>query len=63
MKERCTISDGGNTMHINPTQLKQVDRQVRRLISCGNFYGTKLKEAGVDGVSSGRRLPRIAFFA
>ena len=39
-------------MHINPTQLKQVDRQVRRLISCGNFYGTKLKEAGVDGVSS-----------
>ncbi len=52
MKERCTISDGGNTMHINPTQLKQVDRQVRRLISCGNFYGTKLKEAGVDGVSS-----------
>ena len=37
-------------MRINEQQLKLVDRQIKRLVGCGNFYGTKLKEAGIGGV-------------
>ena len=39
-------------MRINEQQLQMVDRQIKRLISADNFYGKKLKEAGVDGVQS-----------
>ena len=39
-------------MHINEKQLAQVNHQIQRLISADNFYGKRLKEAGVDHVSS-----------
>ena len=40
-------------MQINETQLKQVDAQVRRLAALPNhFYGKRLREAGITGVSS-----------
>ena len=40
-------------MQINETQLKQVDAQVKRLIALpDHFYGKRLREAGITGVSS-----------
>ena len=39
-------------MQINEKQLAQVNHQIRRLIAADNFYGKRLKEAGVDHVSS-----------
>ncbi len=39
-------------MQINEKQLAQVNHQIQRLIAADNFYGKRLKEAGVDHVSS-----------
>ena len=39
-------------MQINEKQLSQVNNQIRRLIEADNFYGKRLKEAGIDHVSS-----------
>ena len=40
-------------MQITETQLKQVDAQVKRLIALpDHFYGKRLREAGITGVSS-----------
>ena len=49
------------SMRINEQQLRMVDRQVRRLVGCGNFYGTKLKEAGIKGVESVEDFLRLPF--
>ena len=38
-------------MVISQVQLEQVDRQIKRLVACGNFYGNKLKEAGIPLVN------------
>ena len=39
-------------MQISKAQLEQVDTQIKRLVASDNFYGRKLKEAGITGVSS-----------
>jgi phenylacetate-CoA ligase len=39
-------------MQINETQLKQVDTQIKRLIASENFYGKRLRDAGITGVST-----------
>ncbi|MBR3316550.1 MAG: phenylacetate--CoA ligase [Atopobiaceae bacterium] len=39
-------------MQISDIQLEQVDKQIKRLIEADNFYGRRLKEAGIEGVSS-----------
>ena len=39
-------------MQISDTQLQQVNTQIQRLIASDNFYGRRLREAGVTGVSS-----------
>ena len=39
-------------MQINEKQLAQVNHQIERLIAADNFYGKRLKEAGVDHVNS-----------
>ena len=39
-------------MQINEKQLSQVNNQIRRLIEADNFYGKRLKEAGIDHVDS-----------
>ena len=39
-------------MQINETQLKQVNTQIGRLIAADNFYGKRLKAAGVDKVET-----------
>ena len=39
-------------MHITDAQLEQVNHQIQRLIASDNFYGRRLKEAGITGVAS-----------
>ncbi len=39
-------------MQINEKQLAQVNNQIKRLITADNFYGKRLKEAGIDHVES-----------
>ena len=48
-------------MEINQVQLKQVDNQIKRLVACGNFYGKKLKEAGINGVASVEDFKKLPF--
>ncbi|MBR6478798.1 MAG: AMP-binding protein, partial [Lachnospiraceae bacterium] len=39
-------------MQINEAQLKQVNTQIGRLIAADNFYGKRLKEAGIEKVET-----------
>lgn len=39
-------------MQINATQLDLVNTQIQRLLASNNFYGKRLKEAGITGVTS-----------
>ena len=48
-------------MRINEQQLRQVDRQIRRLVASNNFYGAKLKEAGITGVETVEDFLRLPF--
>lgn len=48
-------------MQINDTQLDQVNRQIERLRKSDNFYGRRLKEAGITGVSSAEDFCRLPF--
>ena len=48
-------------MTISKEQLAQVDVQIKRLIAADNFYGRKLKEIGVDGVSSVEDFEKLPF--
>ena len=48
-------------MDINSVQLEQVNNQIHRLIASDNFYGRKLKEAGVTGVSSAEEFKKLPF--
>lgn len=48
-------------MHISDIQLEQVNRQIQRLLRSNNFYGKKLKEAGVDGVRSEEEFLKLPF--
>ena len=48
-------------MQINQQQLDLVNRQIERLIAADNFYGRRLKEAGVTGVKSVEDFQRLPF--
>ena len=48
-------------MHITQTQLEQVDRQVSRLLEAGNFYGERLKQAGIDHVTTEEDFLKLPF--
>ena len=48
-------------MQINDAQLKQVDTQIKRLLASDNFYGKRLREAGVTGVSSAEDFYKLPF--
>ena len=48
-------------MKINGEQLRQVDRQIKRLITADNFYGKMLKEAGIDGVTTAEDFEALPF--
>lgn len=48
-------------MEINANQLQLVNKQITRLISSQNFYGKKLKEAGVDQLASKEDFEKLPF--
>ena len=48
-------------MEINASQLSLVNKQITRLISSQNFYGKKLKEAGVEQLSSKDDFEKLPF--
>ena len=48
-------------MEISKEQLLQVNNQIKRLIKADNFYGRKLKEAGVDGVETPEDFAALPF--
>ena len=48
-------------MQINEMQLQQVNRQIERLVKSGNFYGKKLKDAGIDGVRTVEDFESLPF--
>lgn len=48
-------------MRINEEQLKLVDRQIKRLVAANNFYGAKLKEAGIEGVDTVEDFLKLPF--
>ena len=48
-------------MNINEKQLQQVDKQIQRLLQVNNFYGQKLREAGIKGVSSVEEFRQLPF--
>ena len=48
-------------MEINASQLSLVNKQITRLISSQNFYGKKLKKAGVEQLSSKDDFEKLPF--
>lgn len=48
-------------MQITETQLDLVNRQIERLRASNNFYGARLKEAGITGVSSAEEFLKLPF--
>lgn len=48
-------------MQITETQLDLVNRQIARLRASNNFYGARLKEAGITGVSSAEEFLKLPF--
>lgn len=48
-------------MQITDEQLDLVNKQIERLRASNNFYGSKLKEAGITGVSSAEDFAKLPF--
>ena len=48
-------------MQITALQLKQVNSQIDALVRSGSFYGKKLEEAGITGVSTPEEFDRLPF--
>ena len=48
-------------MRISDQQIQLVNRQINALLAADNFYGKKLKEAGVTGVSSPEEFEALPF--
>ena len=48
-------------MIINEKQLEQVNRQITRLLDSGHFYGQRLRDAGIDHLSSIDDFTKLPF--
>ena len=48
-------------MRISEVQIAQVNDRIQALVNAGNFYGTKLKEAGISGISSEEDFLKLPF--
>lgn len=48
-------------MRISDQQLALVNTQIERLVASGNFYGTKLREAGITGCATPEEFCRLPF--
>ncbi|MBR3646089.1 MAG: phenylacetate--CoA ligase family protein, partial [Lachnospiraceae bacterium] len=48
-------------MKINQKQLELVDKQIKRLIASGSYYGKMYQEMGITGVSSEEDFLKLPF--
>lgn len=48
-------------MKLTEQQLKQVDRQVKRLLASDSYYGKKYRELGITGVTSQEDFEKLPF--
>lgn len=48
-------------MQISEIQIKQVNNQIKALIDAGSFYGKKLEEAGISGISTADDFEKLPF--
>ncbi len=48
-------------MTISNEQLRLVNRQIERLVASDNFYGRKLREAGITGVATEEEFEKLPF--
>lgn len=48
-------------MKLNETQLKLVDKQIKRLIESGSYYGELYKKHGITGVTSQEDFEKLPF--
>ena len=48
-------------MEISELQIQQVNNRIQALIKADNFYGKKLKEAGVESISSAEDFKKLPF--
>lgn len=48
-------------MQITDLQIQKVNNQIKALVQAGSFYGKKLKEAGISGISSPEDFENLPF--
>lgn len=48
-------------MQITETQIAQVNKQIKALLSADSFYGKKLEEAGVTSIQSAEDFQKLPF--
>ncbi len=48
-------------MKISDKQIAQVNDRINALVTAGSFYGKKLKEAGITGISSAEEFEKLPF--
>lgn len=48
-------------MQISSNQIAQVNQQIQSLLNANNFYGKKLKEAGVSSIQSAEDFENLPF--
>jgi len=48
-------------MQISELQIRQVNQQIQALRAAGSFYGNKLAEAGIDGISTAADFEKLPF--
>ena len=48
-------------MKLNDTQIKQIDRQIKRLLASGHYYGKMYSELGITGISSQEDFEKLPF--
>ena len=48
-------------MQISSNQIAQVNQQIQALLNANNFYGKKLKEAGVSSIQSAEEFENLPF--
>lgn len=56
-----TNEEEDTKMKINDIQLAQVNDRIAALLKAGSFYGKKLEEAGIKGVSSAEEFEALPF--
>lgn len=48
-------------MQISDLQISQVNKQVKSLVAAGSFYGKKLEEAGISGITTAEDFEKLPF--